>query len=247
MWPQLLVLAASMALKYRNERAALKRQERFRGAMESFQRKRSGESMAATEDLLAKQTPEARGSELADITASREQSLRDTVGAAQAFDQPGVAGKKSADYRSAGEAEATRRSETLRRAIEQISTMGATGDQQQAHGLRFGRAAGVVDASNNASEAIRRGYMDDISHVKPNPFANMIADIGIGYGTSGFGTAADVSQGYEDAAGNLYDPDVTTRPAVPTFAESAQDARIRRQIAMKKAFDAYNGGVLGAQ
>jgi len=238
--PALLILAASAALKYQNDRAALKRQKRFQSAMESFQRKRSGESMAATEEFLKKQTPEARGSELADLTATREQSLRDTVGAAQAFDQPGVAGKKSADYRAAGEAEASRRSETLRRAIEQISTMGAPGEQQQAHGLRFGRAAGVVDASNAANEAVGNRYLTDIRNVRPNPFIDMVSQIGMGYALGGAGGAAagaasgvNNGQGFEDSSGNLYDSNVTTEQ------QAAQDARIRRQMQQQRAFSLW--------
>jgi len=211
MWPQLLVLAASAFLKYQNDRAAQKRQKNFANAMEAFQRKRSGESMAATEDMLKKQTPEARGAELADVTAAREQSLRDTVGAAQAFDAPETAGKKGADYRAAQEQEATSIAERTRRAIEQLAAMGAPGEQRQKHQLRFGRAAGVVDASNTASDAVGRRYMTDIQNVRPNPFIDLVSQIGMAYGTSGVsgGTAVNNGQGYTDAADNMYSTNAT--------------------------------------
>jgi len=186
----LLVLVVSAILKYQNDRAALKRQERFAGAMEAFQRKRSDEAMGATEQLVAKQTPEARGTELAALTGEREQSLRDTVGAAQAFDAPAIAGKVSGDYRAAQEQEATSIAERTRRAIEQLAAMGAPGEQQQKHQLRFGRAAGVVDASNTASDAVGRRYATDISNVRPNPFIDLLSQVGMGYGLGSMGGAA---------------------------------------------------------
>lgn len=244
MWPQLLVLAASAFLKYQNDRAALKRQKGFQNAMELFQRKRSGESMAATEDMLKKQTPEARGSELADLTATREQSLRDTVGAAQAFDQPGIAGKTSADYAKATQQEASSVAERTRRAIEQLAAMGAPGEQQRAHSIRFGRAAGVVDASNAANDAVGQRYMTDIRNVKPNPFIDLVSQIGMGYalgggagaataGATGAVGAANNGQGYEDASGNLYDSNTTSAK------HGEQDARIRRQMQQQRAFSLW--------
>jgi len=244
MWPALLVLAASAFLNYQNNRAAQKRQQRIAGAMEAFQRKKSAESMAATEELLEKQTPEARAGELQRLTADREQSLRDTVGAAQAFDVPQIAGKLSADHVAASEREANVRAERLRRAIEQLSTMGAPGEQRQQHQLRFGRAAGQVDAANIASDAVGRGYMTDINNVRPNPFIGLVSQIGMGVGAGMMGNAAagaasagavdagvNAGQGYEDAAGNLYDPAVANR----------QDARIQRQLAQRRAFSIWGG------
>jgi hypothetical protein len=220
MWPALLVLAASAFVKYQNDQAALKRQKNLASAMEAFQRKKSGESMAATEEMLKKQTPEARSTELADLTRAREESLRETVGAAQAFDQPGIAGKVSGDYVRAQEQQATSVAERTRRAIEQLAAMGAPGEQRQAHQLRFGRAAGQVDASNIASDAVGRGYMTDISNVRPNPFIDMVSQIGMGVGGAMAGGAAGAAagggasvanngQGFTDAADNLYSGNVT--------------------------------------
>jgi hypothetical protein len=216
----LIILGASALLKHQNDRAAQKRQQQIAGAMEAFQRKKSGESMAATEALLAKQTPEARGAELADVTGAREQSLRDTVGAAQAFDAPASAGKQSGDFRAAQEKEAASIAERTRRAITQLAAMGAPGEQKQAHQLRFGKAAGDVDAANLASDAVGNRYMQDINNVKPNPMIDMISQVGMGVGSGmmagGFTGATAAAGGaqamgagdgghfdYEDSAGNL--------------------------------------------
>ncbi len=242
MWPQLLVLAASAFLKYQNDKAADNRRKSFANAMEAFQRGKAKQTEEATEGLLKKQTPEARGTELADLTGARERSLRDTVGAAQAFDAPVAAGKQSGDFARTQEAQAQSVSERTKRAIEQLARMGAPGEQQRAHQLRFGRAAGVVDASNSASENVGRRYMTDISNVRANPFLNLVSQIGMGWALGGAGgaatagatgAAANNGQGYEDSSGNLYNENTTNAN------QSAQDARIRRQMQQQRAFSLW--------
>lgn len=183
MWPALAILAGSALLNYQNERQAQKRRQSLANAMQAFQRQRSQEAMAATEALVKEQTPEARGAELASLTRDREQSMRDSVGAAQSFDAPAIVGKMSADYAGAQEREAATRAEKLRRAIEQLATMGAPGEQQLKHGLRHGRAAGVVDASNAAMERIGSAYASDIDSVRPDPFLAFVSDAGRMVGT----------------------------------------------------------------
>jgi len=244
MWPQLLILAASAFLKYQNEKQADNRRRSFQSAMEALQREKSKEGVAATEELLTKQTPKARGDELSQLTTDREQSLRQTVGAAQAFDAPGTTGKLSEDYRGGAAENANRIAERTRRAIEQLSAMGAPGEQRQKHQLRFGKAAGTVDASNRAIDSIGRGYMTDIGNVKPNPFVNLLADVGMGYATAGAGgaaaagagSAANNGQGFEDSSGNLYDSNTATNE------QAAQDARIRRQMQQKRVFSIWGNG-----
>lgn len=234
MWPGLIILAASALLKNRNDRAALKRQQNLAGAMHAYQRGKSDEAMAATEELISKQTPLARGTELSQVTRDRERSLRDTVGAAQAFEAPASTGKLSADFRAAQEKEATSIAERTRRAIEQLASMGAPAEQQLKHQLRYGKAAGTVDSANDAMESVGRAYAADIDNVRPNRFVDMASRIGMGVGGAMLGGAAGTGaalsanngQGYEDASGNLYDSSVTT----------PQDERIRRELQMKRAF-----------
>lgn len=190
MWPALLVLAASAFLKYQNDKQATSRQDSLRQAMEAYQRARAKDTEAATEELVQKQTPKERGTELANITADRTQSLKDTVGAAQAFDQPMIAGKLSGDYRATEEANAGRIAERTRRAIEQLASIGAPAEQQQRFGLRFGKAAGTVDAANRAAENVGRGYTGAMSRVRPDPTLDLISQIGMGVGGGMLGGAA---------------------------------------------------------
>lgn len=203
MW-ELLVLAASALLKHQNDKRAIERQQSLRSAMEAYQRGKAKEIEAATEELIQKQTPQARADEAANITADRAQSLRDTVGAAQAFDAPGIAGKLSADYRSTDETTAAKRAERTRRAIEQMATMGEPSEQQQRFGLRFGKAAGTVDASNRAIENVGRAYTGAMSRVQPDPAIDLISQIGMGVGAGMLGSAGAgaATLGYTNTTGN---------------------------------------------
>jgi len=180
----LAILAASAFMKMQANEDAAGQREALRRQMETYQKSKARETEAATETLLQKQTPKARAEELMQVTQDREQSLKGTVGAAQAFDAPQIAGKLSGDYESTQEANAARIAERTRRAIEQLSSIGAPGEQQQRFGLRFGRAAGTVDAANRASENVGRGYMTDISNVVPDPFLSLAGDVGMAVGGS---------------------------------------------------------------
>lgn len=209
MIPGLLVLAASALLNHQNNRDAQKRRESFRQSMDAYQRTKARESEAATEALLAKQTPVAREAELAQVTADRAQSLKDTVGAAQAFDVAPTVGKASVDRRAAEEADAASVAERTRRAIEQLATMGAPGEVKNAHGIRFGRAAGTVDAANRASSLVGAGYERDMAGVTPDPFLGLVSQVGQGVGQGmmaapAAGAEVNNGQGFEDASGNLY-------------------------------------------
>jgi hypothetical protein len=194
----LAIIAASAFLKYQANEDAAERREAFRRQMEAYQRTRSAESTAATERLLEKQTPAARSEEMTTIAADRERSLRDTVGAAQAFDAPQIAGKLPGDYTSTQEANANRIAERTRRAIAQLAAMGAPEEQQLQHGLRFGRAASAVDAANDASKNVTSGYVMDIEGVRPDPFLGMVSGLGMAVGQGMLGASG---AGRADAAG----------------------------------------------
>jgi hypothetical protein len=173
MLPALAVIAASALLKHHAIADAQRRQENIRRSMEQYQRSKAAETTAATEALIDKQTPAARAQEMADVTNERQQSLKDTVGAVQGLSTATpVAGKLSGDFKSTEEANAGRIAERTRRAIEQMATMGAPSEQQQRFGIRFGRAAGTVDAGNRASANVGDAYLKDVANVQPNRWAN---------------------------------------------------------------------------
>lgn len=215
MLPGLLVLLGSALVGHLNNEAAQKRVEALRRSMEAYQRTKAAEGEAATEQLIAKQTHEQRGTELAQVTADRTQSLKDTVGAAQASQAAPIAGKLSSDYRATEERNATTVAERTRRAIQQLATMGAPSEQQQKFQLRFGKAAGDVDAANIASGNVGRSYLTGMNNVRPDPMTGLLSQVGMTFGSAmmapgaGGGSSVNNGQGYEDASGNLYSDNVT--------------------------------------
>src|SRR5437879_1943191 len=120
MWP-LVVLAASALLNAKNQSDARERQNQFSNAMQQYQLSKAREQQAATQQYLTKETPQARAGELADVTAQRAATLRDTVAAAQPTNAPRIAGKLSADYQAAQDAAAERVADRNRRAIANLS------------------------------------------------------------------------------------------------------------------------------
>lgn len=183
----LLVIAGGAGAKYFGQRQATQQQERIRQAMEAYQRSKAAESTAATENLVSQQTPAKRAEELAALTADRTQSLQKTVNAAQATEAAPLAGKMSGDYTAAQERVAGTVAERTRRAIEQLAAMGAPGEQHLKSSMRFGRAAGTVDAANRASDYVGGAFMNDIGNVRPNPFLQMGGDVAMAVGAGGFG------------------------------------------------------------
>lgn len=235
----LLIIAGSAFLQYQANQDAQDRQESMRRAMEAYQRSRSAETEAATNELLTKQTPKARGQEMQDLTADRAQSIRDTVGAAQAFDAAPVAGKRSADYEATAAREADTRSAKLKRAIEQISTMGAPGEQEQKFGLRLGRAAGTVDAANRASANVRQGYLNDINGVRPDPGLMLASQIGMGVGTGMAMRGAGAPVDYEAAGYGAGEAGMSSGGGGAVLGGSSAATAAARRAALSRSFSLW--------
>lgn len=161
------------------------RQGSLQQAMQNYQMSKARQNEAATNQLITQQTPQARAAELANIEKSRETSMQGTVDAARAASPvvPVAGTNTSADYQQASQAAATRVADKTKRAIQQLGTMGAPGEQGVASGLRFGRAAGNVDANNQAIANVGDGYMRDINNVRPDPMLSLIGDAGMAVGT----------------------------------------------------------------
>lgn len=240
MWPALLVIAASMFAKHMANQQAQNRSSSLQQAMETYQRTKAQQNEGAINQLVSQQTPDARAKELQDINASRSATMNQTVDQARAASpiQPVAGTNTSPDYQQAAAAAADRVSTRTANAIKNLSTMGAPGEQAISSGVRFGRAAGNVDAGNAAIGNVGAGYMRDINNVRPNPMLSMLGDVGMAVGGGMAGSAlgaaggaaaanasANSGQGFEDASGNLYNENVT----------NAQDARISRQLAMRRA------------
>jgi hypothetical protein len=201
-----LLLAGLAVSRYADMEAEARRQKLLM-AMRAYGRGQAQVGQAATENLLAQQTPQARASELAAVTADRSKSLGDTVAAAQTT-SPVLAGKLSGDYVRSQETAANTVAERTRRAIEQLSSMGAPGEQALKSGIRFGRAAGDVDASNSAIGNVSNAYMGDIKGTVANPALKLAGSAMMAYGGAKMGMPTATDQP-EQLSGPGYDEPTT--------------------------------------
>lgn len=177
--------AGGAILKGAAARDAAARKKRLVDAMAAYQTGNATKSMDTTAKFLEGSTPEARAAALAGAEDANRAGYEKTVGAAQAFEQPGgVAGKLSEGYTRAAADSAdavARRSKML---IENLSRMRAPGVAGATESRRYARAAGDVDALNAANASVGRGYMTDIGNVQASPWAKLGGDAlsGIGAG-----------------------------------------------------------------
>jgi hypothetical protein len=116
-----------------------------------------------------------------------------------------------------------------KKAIEQLGLMGAPGEQGIASGIRFGRAAGDVDAGNAAIANVGAGYMRDISNVRPNPWLSMAGDIGMGVGGGMLGGAGGAGA---TTAGNADWGSLDAGPGAYTQPQSSLRGRLSRAFSL---------------
>lgn len=192
MWP--LIIGA--ITKYAANADAQNRQARLQQAMRSYQLQQAAGNEQAIHGLMDQQTPAAREAELQGIQTSRANSMQGTVDAARAASPATVvAGAASnPDYQKASAAAADTVATRTKRAIQQLSVMGAPGEQGLQYGLRFGRAAGKVDAGNAAIGNVGNAYMNTIRNTVPNPALSTAGDAMMAYGASGGFKSAPTAQ-----------------------------------------------------
>lgn len=222
MLPLLLMGAGLLLNRYADSEAEARRMKLLE-AMRAYGRGQAAIGQGATENYLAQQTSPARAAELAGVTADRAKSLGDTVAAAQKSNPGPIAGKLSQDYVRSQEAAANTVAERTRRAIEQLSTMGAPGEQALKTGIRFGRAAGVVDSANSAIGNVGNAYMGDIRNTVPNPGMKLAGSALMAYGGAKLGAPAGGGVAASEPE-QLSGPGYDEKPAT--------SARIRRAMSL---------------
>lgn len=228
MWPALAVIAASMFAKHMANKDAQNRANSLRGAMDTYQRGKAQQNEAAINQLVSQQTPDARAKELQAIQASRTGSMQSTVDSARAASPiSAVAGTTGQDYAKASIAAADTVANRTKRAISQMATMGAPGEASLSSGIRFGRAAGNVDAGNQAIGNVGAGYMRDINLVRPNPFLSMAGDVGMAVGGGMLG------------AGGAFAPSGAPNTDPTTFPDSGETTGGKPRTVRSRMSDAF--------
>lgn len=205
-----LLLAGLAVSRFADAQAEGKRNKLLM-AMQQYQRGQAQVGQGAIQGLINSETPQARATDLSKTIADRAKSLQTSVDAVQGTNPAPLAGKMSDDYKASQEKAAGVVAERTRRAIEQLSTMGAPGEEALASGIRQGRAAGVVDSTNSAIGNVGGAFRTDMRNTVPNPGLKLLGAGLTAYGGAKFaqpeqsGWAESMGTGgtYEDSAGGM--------------------------------------------
>lgn len=179
--PLLIGLAAQQVATQQAE----DRQKKLLEAMEAYQSGKAQKSEAAINEMIASQRPEKRTEDLNASIAARAASLDSAVENVRSTNPAPIAGKLSADYQQSQEASARTIDERTRRAIEQLSVMGAPGERAANTAIKFGKTATDVDAANAAIRNVGAAYRTSIGNTRPNPYL-----LAAGSALSAYGGAA---------------------------------------------------------
>lgn len=190
-------------------READEKKKKLLDAMEAYNVGKAKKSEAAIGEMIASQRPEARTADLDQSIAERAASLGSAVENVRATNPAPIAGKLSQDYEKSQESTARSIDERTRRAIEQLSVIGAPGERAFNNALKFGKTAGDVDSANAAIRNVGGAYMTSIGNTVPNPYMLAAGSALTAYGAGSLGGGTDVGTGIdsgnvEDASGNLY-------------------------------------------
>jgi hypothetical protein len=150
--------------------------------------------------MLDKSGPEQRLAETQTLEAARAAGMEKSVESMSQFVPLATAGKPNEDRTKATGAAASTVAERTRRAIEQLSQMGAPGEQGVSQGKRFGQAAGVVSGTNSAIQNVGNAYRTDIGNVQADPTTMLSGDVLSAVGLGGM-----------TRAGAFLDPAAATR------------------------------------
>jgi hypothetical protein len=206
------LLVGGTLLEAKGQSDVRHRQERLSNAMADYSRTKYGEGRDAINQFLQTIQPQAKADERQQLTDELATGLNQSVSAARAVETPQtVAGAVSPDYQArvaSNDADLTSR---LKRAVSQLSIIGAPAQQGLAEARRFGVAGGEVDASNTAANNVGAAYNKGIELQRPNSFLTLASQImkgvGLARGIGGFAPAlsagAVMGSGLNPSAGGI--------------------------------------------
>lgn len=175
--------AGGAFMKYGAARDAAARQAKLAKAMGDYKLGNANQQTGVVKDYIAGDTPEARAASMQDATNDAKLGYDQSVGAAQAFTNPGdVSGKVSQQFRDAGQASADASMARTNKLIANLSAMRAPGLAQAQRSRDYSLAAGNVGALKSASNNVGDAFMTDIGGVQPSPWMNMAGDAAAGVG-----------------------------------------------------------------
>lgn len=144
------------------------RQKLIASQMGEYQTGKAKEGQASIEDFIKAIAPERRAADASDVTDELGAGLRQSVGAAQAFEKPdNFAGKVTDNYTNRVASNAAAVKDRLAKAMQQLAVIGSPAERNLRTQFRFGDTASAVDAANSAIGSSGRAFQGSIANQRP--------------------------------------------------------------------------------
>lgn len=169
---------ASTLLQGAAQSSAARRQKNIVDAMSAYRSQKAGEGQQAINNFLQTIQPGAKDAERTQVQDELRTGLDNSVGAVQKFQAPQqIAGKVSDDFDARTASNNATVSDRIKRAVDQLSIIGAPAEQGMREARRYGVTAGEVDATNSAANNVGARYQDALQTVRPDPFLSLASQL----------------------------------------------------------------------
>lgn len=179
------IMAAGTAMQHKANEDALAGQSKLVSQEQLARSAKAREGTGVTERLIASMEPEARAAQDANIRSQLEGQIGRSLDTARSYETPDpFAGKVSQDYVGARTAGQQTVNDRLRRAFEQMKTLGVPGQRGLEDKFRFSQAASDIGGLQGDSAGLGRAYGAARSLEQPDPFLNLAGQLtqGVGMG-----------------------------------------------------------------
>lgn len=175
----LLSAGLGTGAQYLANKKQLDRRNALTNQMQAFQTAQANQGRAATQEYIAAQDPARQAAERTAIEQQLQDSLKTTMGGAQAYEKPltYTAGKvtdRLTDARATGDAALRAR---LDAAMKQLAVINAPQQQRIADATRANDARSTVNASNSAIQRVGSTYQNAINMAQPNQFLDFTGQV----------------------------------------------------------------------
>lgn len=179
------IMAAGTMMQHKASEDSLAGQSKLISQEQLARSAKAREGTGVTSRLIDTLQPDARSAQDAAIRAEMEGQLGRSIDTARSYEQPEqFGGKVSDDYYSARETGRQTVNDRLRRALEQMSTLGVSGQRGLEDKFRYSQAASDIGGLQGDSAGLGRAYGAARSLEQPDPFLNLAGQLtqGVGMG-----------------------------------------------------------------
>lgn len=187
MWQAIAALIGGKLLEGQAQRGVAKKQMNIARLRDADAKERQARATQAIERYLSRQEMPARDAERIAVRDEMRSNLSDSVGAVEKFsEQPVIQGKTSDAYAQRVAGNAASNAERVRRAIEQLATIGTPGESARRDSVALGRSALDVGGEQDAIRNLDQAYGNMIENVRPNGLLMLASQALQGYGMGQF-------------------------------------------------------------